>query len=228
MSNRRNMLVAVTDAKGTPVKDQNGNQIMVRQDYEQSVKYEIITLASATKEYWAFSKKATAGNARNYSQNGLNPLDAGNGHILGVQAVLLGPSGAVFDPQAAGGGDNNTNATAWLQALAQLEIETYKNKDRYQHDHGLALFDTPPWRYRGLTPFAPALHDVSNGTYADRQAKKLGIYYRDPVISVNQNTQFHLRLNFNTAPGATLDTMQILLLLLTREFPEAHPDHFNG
>jgi hypothetical protein len=228
MSNRRNMLIPVVDAKGIPVKDQGNNPIMIRQDYEQSVKYEIITLVSAIKEYWAFSKKATSGNARNYSLNGLNPLDAGNGHILGVQALLLGPSGAVFDPQATGGGDNNTNATAWLQALAQLEVETYKNKDRYQHDHGFALFAPPPVRYRGLTPFAPALWDQTNGTYADRQSKKLGIYYKDPVMSVNQNTQYHLRLNFNTAPGATLDTFQILLLLLTREFPEANPDHFNG
>lgn len=208
-----------------PTFDAQGNKTgTTRVAYEPVIKWERMKLVKGTKEYFILGSKSTAAeDDRNYEITNPNPLETRSGYILGLFAELNGVANAAFNPALTAGG--KVAADHWNLLRSGMSVETFKDKERYQHDHGSVVLPAMPAVYKG-TGNEPALYDLNNdGSYLDRTSQKRGIVWKRPPIKVGYQTTFYVKVTFKDDPDDVLANHVILWKLPTREVPSARADH---
>lgn len=192
--------------------------------YEPVVKWERLRLKKGQKEYYFLGPRSAAVEAdRNYEVTNPNVVETRSGWLLALFAELYGVNFASFDPAFTAGGKNARDH--WNLLRSGMTIETYKDKTRYQQDHGSAVFPAMPIEYRGdgQEPAIYALND--NGSYLDRTSMKRGIVWKKPPLEVGYRTTQYFKLVLRDDPDNVLDNHGILFLLPTRERPSNRNDH---
>lgn len=192
----------------------------IQQPYIRRVLYSLVPLATADREITLFGSGIKTTATVNWSNTGKNFFPNQAGQCLALGVSILGPAGVPVELFA---GATKTVGNAYQQLLNTATVTWIKDSNLYRLDHSMEFIDAVAPHMAPVTSGNYSLNSGFSGAMQEREARKVGVWPRNPVVWVTDRTQLQITMQI-PAMAAALDTYTVLARLVINDFPGDTPD----
>lgn len=221
MSNLRQMLFPVYDNDGNIIYDQKPNgeltPRMTMRSFKQVVYREIITLATGDRSHQIFNNSnATA--SVNYTRQGKNFLESGEGQVLAHIIIPLSASGP-FTPGAALA---TTAANDYNDMIHAGDVRYFKNNEPIDENVMVNLAPSMAirWQDAAAAPANIALQDINFGAMTERESLKPGNWFKNPPLYIGDNNIFRAEFTYPVPVPVSLNGYRLAHYAVCNVFPK--------